>query len=147
MTNESDLDSLEHSATSGRPRFGMVVLYVGDLQRSIEFYRLLGIDVSDAHPERPVAFYKEGDETRLILTTAPIAQRFDPEWVRPAPSGYQQVVEFFVDTDAAVDATWERLTAAGHTGITAPANLLGPYATVVKDPDGNAVLITNEPQQ
>ncbi len=123
----------------------MVVLYVRDLQRSIEFYRLLGLDISDPHPERPVAAWKDGDQLRMIITTDPVAQRFDANWVRPDRGGYQQVVEFFVDDDAAVDDIWTRLTDAGHVGISAPGYLLEPYATMVEDPDGNAVLITNEP--
>ena len=148
MTNESVLPSSSdlagHDTTPGGVRFGMVVLYVRDLHRSVEFYRLLGLDVSDPHPERPVAFYQEGGTTLMIITTDPVARRFDATWVRPDARGYQQVVEFFVDSDAAVDAVWARLTAAGHKGITAPGHLIGPYATMVADPDGNAVLITNE---
>ncbi|MBM9503072.1 VOC family protein [Actinacidiphila acididurans] len=149
MTNESAAeptsDFIEHHTTPSQARFGMVVLYVRDLQRSIEFYRLLGLDVSDPDSERPVAAYKEGDATRMIITTDPIAQRFDSGWARPGRGGYQQVVEFFVDDDAAVDAAWERLTSAGHKGTTAPGHPIGPYATMVEDPDGNVVLITNEP--
>ncbi|OQQ13157.1 hypothetical protein B0675_36605 [Streptomyces sp. M41(2017)] len=126
-------------------RFGMVVLYVRDLHASIAFYRLLGLNMPDPDPERPVAAYMEGGATRMIITTDLVAQRFDPGWIRPERSGYQQVVEFFVDSDSAVDAAWEQLTAAGYKGTTAPGHLLGPYATMVEDPDNNVVLITNEP--
>jgi predicted lactoylglutathione lyase len=149
MTNEITVgttsDATEQDTTPSRPRFAMVVLYVRDLQASIAFYRLLGLDVPDPEPERPVAAYTEGGATRMIITTDPVAQRFDPTWVRPARGGYQQVVEFFVDGDPAVDAAWERLTSAGYKGTTAPGHLLGPYATMVEDPDGNVVLITSEP--
>lgn len=117
----------------------MVVVYARDLQRSIDFYRLVGLDVSDPHPERPVAAWKEGDAIRLIITTDPVAQRFDANWVRPERGGYQQVVEFFVENDAAVDAAWQRLTAAGYKGTSSPGYLLKPYATMVEDPDGNAL--------
>lgn len=151
MTNETALsgtpDRTDHDTTPATARFGMVVLYVQDLERSIAFYRLLGLDVSDPHPERPVAFYTEGGTTMMIITTDLVAQRFDSNWVRPSKAGYQQVVEFFVNGDAAVDAAWQRLTAAGHLGTTAPGHLIGPYAAMVQDPDGNVVLITNEPPQ
>lgn len=123
----------------------MVVLYVRDLQRSIEFYRLLGLDIPDPNPDRPVAAWQDGDAVRMIITTDPVAQRFDPHWVRPEPGGYQQVVEFFVDDDNTVDAIWKRLTSAGHKGTSAPGHLLDPYATMIEDPDGNVVLVTNEP--
>jgi catechol 2,3-dioxygenase-like lactoylglutathione lyase family enzyme len=118
MTNES----------SPAIRFGMMVLYVRDLQRAIDFYRLLGLAVPDPASDRPVS----------------ILRAFDPAWSAP-DDGYRQVMEFLVDDDPAVDRVWETLTAAGHRGIAAPGNLIGPYATMVADPDGNAVLVSNDP--
>ncbi|MFJ9351194.1 VOC family protein [Streptomyces sp. NPDC101237] len=153
MTNKSSRATdvaaapIEHDTPTNSVRFAMVVLYVRDLQRSIDFYRLLGLDITDPHPERPVAAWKENGALRMIITTAPVAQRFDPNWIRPAAGGYQQVVEFFVDSDEAVDAAWKRLTSAGHKGISAPEHLLEPYATMIEDPDGNVVLITSEPAE
>jgi predicted lactoylglutathione lyase len=150
MTNESPAvpeaasSLIEHDAAPGHVRFGMMVLYVRDLQRSIEFYRLLGLDVPNPHPEHPVAAYEMANGITLIIATDAIARRFDPGFVRP-DSGYQQVMEFFVDDDAHVDAVWNRLTSAGYNGRTAPGNLIGPYATMVEDPDRNVVLITSEP--
>ncbi|MFQ3556008.1 VOC family protein [Streptomyces gramineus] len=151
MTNESSSaaeavsETGEHDAPRDSVRFAMVVLYVRDLHRSIDFYRLLGLPIADPHPDRPVATWKENGAVRMIITTSPVAQHFDPDWVRPAAGGYQQVVEFFVDSDEAVDAAWKRLTSAGHKGTRAPGHLLEPYATMIEDPDGNVVLITSEP--
>ncbi len=124
-------------------RLGMVVLYVRDLQRSIEFYRLLGLDVPDPRPDRPVSIYRTDGGVTLIFTTDELAGRFDQNWTRPA-DGYQQVLEFVVDDDKEVDALWAKLTSAGYHGRTAPRNINGPYATLVDDPDGNAVLISND---
>jgi predicted lactoylglutathione lyase len=150
MTNESfpvtetALDSIDHDAAPGQIRFGMMVLYVRDLQQSIAFYRLLGLDVPAPHPERPVSVHRMENGVTLIITTDVLAVQFDAEWVRP-DRGYQQVMEFFVDNDAHVDALWNRLTSAGYNGRTAPGHLIGPYATMVEDPDGNVVMITSEP--
>ena len=73
MTNEiavgTTSDATEQDTTPSRPRFAMVVLYARDLQASIAFYRLLGLDVPDPDPERPVAAYTEGGATRMIITT------------------------------------------------------------------------------
>jgi predicted lactoylglutathione lyase len=124
-------------------RFGMVVLVVRDLQRSIEFYRLLGLEISDPMPERPVSVSEMNDGINLVLLTEEVARR-DPDWSWPQ-GGYQQILEFMVVGDAAVDAEWEKLTAAGHHGRQAPARLFGPYAATVDDPDGNVVLITADP--
>lgn len=150
MTNQTPTvpetahNSIGHDAKPGQLRFGMVVLYVGDLQQAIAFYRLLGLDVPAPHPEHPVSAFEIAPGVTMILATDAVAQRFDPHFARPG-HGYQQVIEFFVDTDAQVDAVWNRLTSAGYYGRTAPGHLLGPYATLVDDPDGNVVLITSEP--
>jgi predicted lactoylglutathione lyase len=122
----------------------MIVIYARDLQKSIEFYRALGLDIPDPLADRPVSAYAMSAGVTLIITTDVIARRFDPTWTR-VDHGYQQVTEFFVDDDAAVDAVWEKLTGAGYAGRTAPGRLIGPYATMVDDPDGNVVLITHEP--
>lgn len=124
-------------------RFGMNVIYVRDLQRSIDFYRALGLDIPDAQPDRPVSVYK-ADGFTMIITTKELASTFDSSWSFPE-QGYQQVMEFLVDDDASIDELWARMTAAGYTGRTAPGNLIGPYATLIEDPDGNVVLISNDP--
>lgn len=125
-------------------RFGMIVLYARDLHKSVRFYRALGLDVPDPQTDRPVVVCKMTDGVTLIITTGQLARRFDPAWTR-TDHGYQQVIEFFADDDAAVDAAWGKLTSAGYTGRTAPGHLNGPYATLVEDPDGNVILITHEP--
>ena len=124
-------------------RFGMMVIYARDLPRSIEFYRLLGLDVPDPVPDRPVSIYRMGNGVTMIFTTGELATRFDPDWTRP-DRGYQQVMEFIVDDDAAVDAVWTRLTSAGYHGRTAPGSIVGPYATMIDDPDENVVLVSND---
>src|ERR1700742_4264575 len=123
-------------------QFGMIVIYARDLDRSIEFYRLLGLDVPDPHPDRPVSIYRMPNGLSVIFTTGVVASIYDPGWVRPE-RGYQQVMEFVVDSDAAVDNVWDTLTSAGHHGTRAPAHITGPYAAMVEDPDGNAVLISS----
>ena len=125
-------------------KLGMLVVYARDLQKSIEFYRLLGLDVPDPLPDRPVSIYRMDNGITMIFTTDDIARRFDPSWTRPEP-GYQQVTEFLVDDDAAVDTLWDTLTSAGYHGRMAPARSNGPYATMVDDPDGNVLLISNDP--
>jgi predicted lactoylglutathione lyase len=124
-------------------RFGMVVLVVRDLRRSIEFYRLLGLNISEPMTGRPVSVSEMNDGINLVLLTDELARR-DPDWSWPE-GGYQQMLEFMVGSDAAVDAEWEKLTAAGHHGRQAPAKVFGPYAAIVDDPDGNVVLITSDP--
>jgi catechol 2,3-dioxygenase-like lactoylglutathione lyase family enzyme len=122
--------------------FGMVVLDVRDLGRSIDFYRQLGLDVPDPFPDRPISVYRMDNGVSIVIGEG-LAEANDPTWTRPE-GGYQQFLEFLVDDDAAVDAEWERLTAAGHHGRRAPAKIVGPYAAMIDDPDGNVILITSD---
>ena len=124
-------------------KFGMIVLVVRDLHRSIGFYRLLGLKISDPFPDRPVSLSRLTDDVNLVLVTENFA-RHDPHWDRPE-HGYQQLLEFLVGDDAAVDAEWQKLTSAGYHGRQAPAKTFGPYAAMVDDPDGNVTLITSDP--
>jgi predicted lactoylglutathione lyase len=123
-------------------QLGMVVLDVSDLERSIAFYRLLGLDVPDPFPDRPVALHTMQSGVSIVLIQG-FAASVDPDWVRP--NSYQQALEFHVGDDVAVDETWSRLTSAGHHGRMAPASPTGIYMGLVDDPDGNVVLISSDP--
>jgi predicted lactoylglutathione lyase len=123
-------------------QLSMVVLEVRDLGASIAFYRLLGLDLPDPPPERPVVVHRMGSGVSLVLTES-FASRYDPEWTRPT-RGYQQLMEFYLGEDPEVDACWARLVAAGHHGRMAPMRTAGPYAAMVDDPDGNVVLLTSD---
>ncbi|MEV4343619.1 hypothetical protein AB0J83_03960 [Actinoplanes sp. NPDC049596] len=85
-------------------KFGMIGLDVRDLGRSIEFYRLLGLDMPEPPPDRPFSLYRMPSGVSLVLAEG-FAALNDPDWVRPE-RGYQQFLEFFVGDDAAVDAEW-----------------------------------------
>lgn len=124
-------------------QFGMMVVYARDLARSIEFYRTLGLDVPDPHPDRPVAIHRAPNGFSIVFTTGDVAALYDANW-RRSETGYQQVMEFVVEDDASVDILWEALTSAGYRGRTAPRHITGPYAALVDDPDGNAVLISSD---
>jgi predicted lactoylglutathione lyase len=124
-------------------QLGMVILDVRDLQRSIAFYRLLGLEIPDPFLDRPVSLYRMESGVSLVLIEG-WGERTDPSWVRPE-HGYQQLMEFFVGGDAAVDAEWNKLTGAGYHGRMAPTKTSGPYGAMVDDPDGNVVLITSDP--
>lgn len=120
----------------------MVVLEVRDLDQSIAFYRELGLDIATPPPDRPIVVHRMASGVSLLLTTG-FASRYDPMWARPE-SGYQQMLEFYVGEDLAVDEKWTELTAAGYHGRMPPTQTFGPYAAMVEDPDGNVVLLTSD---
>jgi len=123
-------------------QLGMVVLDVQDLQRSIDFYRLLGLKIPDPTPDRPVTLLRMDSGVSIVIGEG-LGAGIDPSWTRPT-SGYQVFLEFFVGDDAAVDAEWEKLTSAGYHGRRAPAKTVGPYGALIDDPDGNVILISSD---
>lgn len=78
----------------------------------------------------------------LLLTTR-FASVYDPGWERPS-GGYQQLLEFYVGEDSAVDSKWSELTEAGYHGRMPPTQTAGPYAAMIDDPDGNVILLTSD---
>ena len=113
-----------------------------DLAKSIAFYRRLGLDIAEPRADRPVSIHRMGSGVSLLLTES-FAARYDPTWTRP-DAGYQQLMEFYVGDDTAVDACWADLTSAGYHGRMSPAQTAGPYAAMVDDPDGNVILLTSD---
>ena len=123
-------------------QLSMLILEVRDLAASIAFYRLLGLNFPDPVPGRPVVIHRMGSGVSLLLTTS-FAATYDSAWTRPT-GGYQQLLEFYVGEDAAVDQHWADLVAAGHPSRMPPTQTAGPYAAMVDDPDGNVVLLTSD---
>jgi predicted lactoylglutathione lyase len=123
-------------------QLSMMILEVRDLLASIAFYRLLGLDLPDPAPGRPVVIHRMGSGVSLLLTTS-FAATYDPAWTRPT-GGYQQLLEFYVGDDAVVDQRWADLVAAGHPSRMPPTQTVGPYAAMIDDPDGNVVLLTSD---
>ena len=123
-------------------QLAMVVLEVRDLHAATEFYRRLGLDVPPPIEGRPVAVHRMGSGVSLLLTTS-FASLHDPTFERPE-RGYQQLLEFYVGSDAEVRTVWTKLTSAGYHGRMPPTQTAGPFAAMVDDPDGNVVLLTSD---
>lgn len=118
----------------------MVVLLIDDLQRSVAFYRRLGVGFPlDVGARQDVAVDLGGGH-KLVLTTT--FARNDVDRLPPT-GGARTFLEFFVDDEAAVDELFRGLTDAGYHGRRAPFRTdFGAYMGMVDDPDGNTVLIT-----
>jgi catechol 2,3-dioxygenase-like lactoylglutathione lyase family enzyme len=122
------------------PRFTMVVLLVADLPRSVAFYRRLGVTFPpDVEARRDVVVELGGGHNLVITTT--FARNVPGH--EPPSGGSRTMLEFFVDGDGAVDATWAELVEAGYRGRRAPFRTdFGAWMCLVDDPDGNTVLVT-----
>ncbi|MDJ0769241.1 MAG: VOC family protein [Ilumatobacter sp.] len=115
--------------------FGIVV---DDMAAALAFYRLLGLDIpagADAEGHVEVAL---GDGVRLMFDSVAVIESFS-EW--EPPSGGRRIgLAFRCESPADVDATHERVVAAGYTSKLEPFDAFWGqrYATLF-DPDGNPV--------
>ena len=124
-------------------QLSMLGVIVSDMPTALRFYRLLGLDIPATEDEKPFVLHRMGSGVTLFFDTV-FARRYDPAHTRPAPGGYQALLEFYLGDDRAVDAKYAELTDAGYHGRMAPEQTSGPYAAMVDDPDGNVVLLTSD---
>ncbi len=116
------------------PALNAVGIAVADLSRSLQFYRLLGLDLpedsTEGHVEAVMA-----DGTRLMFDTEEIIESFLPEWTRS--NGNQVSLAFECASPAEVDEVYARVVAAGFEGEKEPWDAVwGQRYALLGDPDG-----------
>jgi catechol 2,3-dioxygenase-like lactoylglutathione lyase family enzyme len=121
------------------PRLDVVGIVVEDMARSLAFYRHLGIEVPAAADSEPHVEVSMPGGMRLAWDTVETIRSFVPDYA--APSGSPRMgLAFRLDDAADVDATYERLVAAGYHGHKAPWDAFwGQRYALIHDPDGNGV--------
>jgi catechol 2,3-dioxygenase-like lactoylglutathione lyase family enzyme len=113
-------------------------VFARDLQRSIEFYRLLGLRVPDA--EMPHVAVELPGGNSLSLDTEETIAGMHAGWAPPSSSDSRLALALGVGSPAQVDALFEKVTAAGHAGPLPPYDApWGMRYATVADPDGNWV--------
>jgi uncharacterized glyoxalase superfamily protein PhnB len=118
-----------------RPVFDQINLVVRDMDAAVAFYRVLGVDIPDTAPEwQPHHRSARTQPSDFDLDSAQFARMWN-EGSRGTP-----VIGFRLPTREAVDATYERIVAAGYRPQQPPYDAFwGSRYAVVEDPDGNAV--------
>jgi uncharacterized glyoxalase superfamily protein PhnB len=112
-------------------------IVTSDLQRSLEFYRLLGLTVPDA--EGPHVEVELPGGNRLAFDTEDTIAGMHPGWTPPKSAG-RVALAFGVDDPEAVNTLFARLTDAGHAGTLPPFDApWGQRYATVTDPDGTSV--------
>lgn len=121
------------------PTFIGVHVAVSDIRRSAAFYRLVGLPVPEDSELGEHAEFELGAGAHLALSTERVVRMYDQAWRTPsAPPA--AALQFQLDSRQAVDALFEKLTAAGHTGHLPPFDAFcGSRYAEVDDPDGNIV--------
>ena len=115
--------------------FGLVVQ---DMAASLNFYRMLGMEIpaemdSEGHVEvtLPGGLRLAWDSLEVILS-------FSDAW--ETPLGHRMGIAFLCDTPAEVDRLYDEVVAAGYEGHKRPWDAFwGQRYAQVKDPDGNLV--------
>ncbi|MDV3129309.1 VOC family protein [Mycobacterium sp. 21AC1] len=119
------------------PSSAVVEIVVNDLQKTVDFYRLLGLEVPV--PDGPHLEVALPGGNKLAFDTEDVIAGMHPGWTPPATAG-RVAIAFGLDAPADVDALYARLTTAGHSGTLAPFDApWGQRYATVEDPDGTAV--------
>ncbi len=119
----------------------MVGVVVADMARAAEFYRRLGVDVpEDAESQGHVEVKMSG--LTFFLSTKDANARWDAART-DASGGYRIVLEFYLESRAALDAKYEELTGYGYASHCAPYDVTPELRfAMVDDPDGNTILLS-----
>ncbi|ORX02758.1 glyoxalase [Mycobacterium szulgai] len=114
-----------------------VEIVASDLQRSLNFYRSLGLTIPETDGPHVEVALPGGN--RLLFDTEETLASFHPEWTSPISPG-RVVLAFGLATPADVDAVFSRLTDAGHPALLKPFDApWGQRYATLADPDGTSV--------
>ena len=123
------------------PILDQINVVVADMDASVAFYRLLGLEIPDTMPE-----FQAHHRSAVLpggvdfdLDSVEFAKRWNPGW--PGGSGGNTgVINFRVEGRDEVDEFHRRLVAAGHPRQHEPHDAFwGARYAIVADPDGNSI--------
>lgn len=126
-----------------QPQLSQLNLVTNDMESTLAFYRLLGIEIPEDAVWRTVSgVHHVGlalpNGFGLDFDSPALANVYDAAGNRPHGPG--SVIGFTLDTRAAVDEMYTRLTNAGHSGLQPPFDAFwGARYAIVEDPNGNHV--------
>ncbi|QSB04268.1 VOC family protein [Natronoglycomyces albus] len=120
------------------PRFNFVGIVSGDLTASLDFYRLLGVDIP-----QPAAGEDHVDVTfdngmHLAFDTVELIKSIHPQWKQPTDS-HRIAIAWQLDTPAQVDELYQRMADAGFGSVAPWDAPWGQRYACLRDPDGNSV--------
>ena len=105
-----------------------------DLPRTLNFYRLLGLDVPDLPDDGHINITLPNG-MRLMFDSEDEMHKFRPDWVRQ--TGNQVALAFECGSPAEVDAIYSRLAGAGSEEGKQPWDAFwGQRYAQLRDPDG-----------
>ena len=119
----------------------MVGVIVADMERAVEFYRRLGLELPEGSESEEHVEVKMGEMTFFLSTTRARA-KWDPA-ARDPSGGYRIILEFYLETREALDTKYEELIGFGYESHCAPYDVTPELRfAMVDDPDGNTMLLS-----
>ena len=120
-------------------------IVVRDMQRSLAFYRLLGVSIEDTRGPEWAEWARHhvngvaSNGVRVEFDSVAFAKQWNPG-LDEARLGSAVIPMFHVSSREEVDRVHARVTAAGHRTHKAPEDAFwGARYAIVEDPDGNSV--------
>ena len=113
-----------------------VAIYVEQMQRALDFYRALGLEIPSSADEE---HHVEVEQNGLIFAfdTWEMAEGILGS---ARPAGHRMEIAFQFDSREALDELYLQLTAKGYAGYLAPRDTpWGERYAIVHDPDGNLI--------
>jgi catechol 2,3-dioxygenase-like lactoylglutathione lyase family enzyme len=124
------------------PQFDQLNIVVSDMDRSLAFYRLLGVDAPNVW-KSPGGHQHAGAASGGVdvdFHNASFAQVWNQGWKGRTDLAGRVVVGFRLADRSEVGALYATLTWARHRGLQPPYDALwGARYAVVEDPDGLAI--------
>jgi len=122
-----------------------VNIVVRDMERSLAFYRLLGVSIEDTRGPAWTEWARHhvngttSNGVRVEFDSVAFAKQWNPG-LDEAKLGSAVIPIFHVLSREEVDRVHTRVTAAGHRSHKAPEDAFwGARYAIVEDPDGNSV--------
>ncbi|HLZ63869.1 MAG TPA: VOC family protein [Ktedonosporobacter sp.] len=113
----------------------MVGLVTPDLDKSVEFYRRLGLDIPEGSEARRHVPVKMKSGVTFFLNAAGLMEASDKSRV---------IFEYYLSNRAEVDGKYSELTGFGYKSYRAPSfeTTINVYFAMIIDPDGHIIMLS-----
>lgn len=130
-----------------RPTVTQINVVARHYAETLQFYRLLGLDVPDPVAQPPGALHAAASHAgiQFEIDNEFLARIYNAGWRRSGPMT-SLLITVSVATRKEVDAIYAKLVASGAAGVQAPYDAFwGSRFAVVADPEGNNVGLMSPP--